>query len=311
VAGVTGDRLYVRSVTIRNRPAAEVEIGPDLVRALLEAQHPDLAGRPLVPLASGWDNELLRLGDDLLVRLPRREIAAELVRHEQRWLPELAPRLPLPVPAPVRVGRPGSGYPWPWSVLPMFAGDIAALVRLGDPAASAHLLGRFLGALHRPAPEDYPVNPLRGVPLSARDAMTRARIAELDGSIDAPVARRRWREALDVPSWPGVPMWLHGDLHPANLLVERGELSAVLDFGDITGGDPATDLGVAWMLLPTSEHASLRDGYRASRGVAIDDDTWQRGRGWALSVSLAFLQHSADHPVMAGIAARTLERVLR
>jgi aminoglycoside phosphotransferase (APT) family kinase protein len=293
-------------VGAQNTPAAEVDISAELVRRLLAEQHPDLAHLSLTVLASGWDNVILQLGDNFLVRLPRRAIAAELVRHEQRWLPELAPRLPLPIPAPVRVGLPGLGYPWAWSVLPRLPWHNAARTPPADLGAAADTLGRFLGALHTPAPPDHPINRVRGVPLAARNAATVGRIADLDATIDAAAARRGWQAALDVPPWTGEPRWLHGDLHPANILVDDGRLSAIIDFGDITAGDPATDLAAAWMLLPTSEHASLRDGYRTTNDAAIDDHTWARARGWALALSLAMLAHSADNPMMADIGRRTL-----
>lgn len=291
-------------------PGAEIDIPLELVRALLAEQHPDLAGERLSVLASGWDNLILQLGRDLLVRLPQRAAAAELVRHEQRWLPELAPRLPLPIPAPVRVGRPGLGYPWAWSVLPLLPGQIAARTPPADLGAAADTLGRFLGALHTAAPADHPVNPVRGVPLAARDDVTTARIARLDGVVDGAAARRLWQDALAVPVWSGPPVWLHGDLHPANILVDDGRLSAVLDFGDITAGDPATDLAVAWMLLPASEHATLRAGYAPANGAAIDDATWERARGWALALSLAFIAESPADSVMIPIGQRTVRALL-
>jgi aminoglycoside phosphotransferase (APT) family kinase protein len=294
----------------QDTPAAEVAIDTELVHRLLAGQHPDLAGRPLTVLASGWDNVMVAVGADLLARLPRRAVAAELVRNEQRWLPVLAPRLPLPVPAPVRLGRPGEGYPWSWSVLPWLPGTVAARTPPTDPGAAADMLGRFLGALHAPAPPDRPRNPVRGGPLADRDAMTTARVEALAGFVDAAAVSRHWRDALDVPPWPGPPVWLHGDLHPANLLVADGRLSAVIDFGDLTGGDPATDLAVAWMLLPEREHGTLRAGYRAVNAAGVDDATWARARGWALSLALAFLAHSADDPVMAGIARRALGALL-
>jgi aminoglycoside phosphotransferase (APT) family kinase protein len=290
-------------------PAAEIDISLDLVRGLLADQHPDLAGSPLAVMASGWDNVLVRLGSSLLVRLPRRALAAELVGNEQRWLPELAARLPLPVPAPVRAGRPALGYPWAWSIVPLLPGDIAARTPPGDLGAAADRLGHFLGALHVPAPAGYPRNPFRGVPLADRDAMTVARIAQLAAAIDEHAALRCWRDALALPPWAHPPVWLHGDLHPANILVDHGALSGVIDFGDITAGDPATDLAVAWMLLPPGEHAALREAYRAS-GRNIDDATWGRSRGWALTLSLAFLAHSADNPLMAQIGRRTIAGVL-
>ena len=292
-------------------PPSEVEVSAELVRELLAEQHADLAGLPLTELSSGWDNTMFQLGDDLLVRLPRRSAAAQLISNEQRWLPALASRLPLPIPTPVRVGRAGLGYPWAWSVVPLLPGQPAVHVPLADPAAAADLLGRFLGALHRPAPPDHPPNPVRGVPLAARDAATAARTADLGAAIDGAAVTRCWREAVAVPPWPNEPVWLHGDLHPANILVQHGRLSAVIDFGDITGGDPATDLAAAWMLLPASEHSCLRAGYAATNGAPIDDDTWARGRGWALALSLAYLAHSADNPTMAGIGRQTLQAVLR
>src|SRR5690349_9653047 len=123
-----------------NMPAAEVAIDEALVRALLRDQHPDLAELPLERVAFGWDNVVLRLGDELAVRVPRRQLAASFIEHEQRWLPELAPRLPLPVPAPVRVGRPALGYPWSWSVVPWMAGGEAASNPPTDPHATALVL---------------------------------------------------------------------------------------------------------------------------------------------------------------------------
>jgi aminoglycoside phosphotransferase (APT) family kinase protein len=137
-----------------------------------------------------------------------------------------------------------------------------------------------------------------------------ARIAALDGTIDGGAARRCWQDALAAHPWTHQRLWLHGDLHPANILVDDGALSAVIDFGDITAGDPATDLAVAWMLLPTREHASLHAAYQATNATTIDDQTWARARGWALSLALAFLAHSADNPLMAGIGQRTIQSLL-
>src|ERR1700761_6981282 len=149
-------------------PAAEVEGTPDLVRRLLAAQHRDLAGLPVAPLASGWDNVLFRLGDDLVIRLPRRTLGARILLNEQRWLPRLASRLPLPVPVPVRTGVPGEGYPWPWSVTGFLPGTPPADFPPFAPRQAAADLGRFFAALHVPAPPDAPVNPFRGVPLADR-----------------------------------------------------------------------------------------------------------------------------------------------
>jgi aminoglycoside phosphotransferase (APT) family kinase protein len=295
----------VAQVGAADMPAAEVDVSVDLVRRLLGAQHPDLAQRPIEVLANGWDNLTCRLGEDLAVRLPRRAVAARLVAHEQRWLPGLAGRLPLPVPAPVRTGRPGPGYPWAWSVVPFLPGEIAAETPPADPDETADQLAGFLAALHRPAPDGHPVNPVRGVALAVRTAAVEDRLDQLGGLLDQPAVLDVWQRALAAPPYAGPPLWLHGDLHPANILVRRGRLSAVIDFGDITAGDPATDLAAVWMLLPRAAHDRFRAGY-----ASADDATWARSRGWALVLALAFLAHSADNPLMARIGRRTIAALL-
>src|SRR5215470_16935962 len=267
-------------------PAAEVDISPDLLRRLLAAQQPDLAHLPVEVMTHGWDNVMCRIGDELAARLPRRAMAVKLLLYEQRSLPVLAPRLPLPVPAPLRVGRPGLGYPWPWSIV------------------------RFLAALHAPAPPDAPVNPFRGIPLADRVAKHAESLALLGGRVDRGAVVRLWQAALAVPAWDGPPLWLHGDLHPANILVHRGRVSGVIDFGDVTSGDPAGDLSIAWMLLPAEDHKAFQDAYRATATYRVDDACWARAKGWALTMSLVYLANSADNALIAGIGQRTLSAVL-
>ncbi len=175
----------------QNMPAAEVDITDDLVRALLVDQHPDLADLPLAPLAFGWDNAIFRLGDELVVRLPRRRLGADLVEHEHRWLPGLAQGLPIPIPAPLRAGAPGCGFPWRWSVCPFFDGDVAADVTLAAPTADARRLGRFIAALHRPAPADAPVNEFRrGKPIAEFVPRIEANLARLDSVRSGPDPKR-------------------------------------------------------------------------------------------------------------------------
>lgn len=291
----------------RRMPAPDVPIDADLVRLLVADQFPQWAALEIVPVESpGWDNALYRLGPELVVRLPRRVLGAELVPNEQRWLPVLAPRLPLPVPVPLGCGVPGAGYPWPWSVCRWLPGRSVAEggLRGVEVGALASSLGAFLAALHVPAPPDAPRNPWRGVPLADRDEATRGYLADLRGEVDTGTLGAMWDEALLAPSWRGPDVWIHGDLHPANLLLHEHRLHAVVDFGDVCAGDPATDLAVAWTLLPGEARGLLR------RAVGADDDTWARARGWAVSLSLAYLANSADNPLIAGIGRRGVTELL-
>jgi aminoglycoside phosphotransferase (APT) family kinase protein len=269
-------------------PRAEVVVDEELVRALLEAQHPDLASLPLEFFAEGWDNAIWRLGVDLLVRLPRRELAAPLARTELRWLSRLAGTLPLPVPAPVRAGVPGCGYPWPWSVVPLLHGNKASeLVPLTSPSAAAGLAG-FLRALHQPAPRDAPHNPYRSVPLEARDDAFRQRVALLGADIEAR-AQPWWELACAAPPSPAPATWVHGDLHPGNVLVDAGALCGVVDFGDLCAGDPAVDLSSAWLLFEQPLATDVLAAYGAD-----DPSLAHRARGWALLFSVMFASISDD-----------------
>jgi len=287
-------------------PPAEVDVSVELVRQLLAEQHPDLAGLALGVLANGWDNMVCTVGADLLARLPRRALAAELVAHEQRWLPVLAPRLPLPIPAPVRVGRPAGRFPWKWSVVPFLPGQVAALAAPDNLASAAVALGEFLAALHGPAPPEAPVNPFRGGPLADRASRVTEHLGLIATGTEAGAARAIWESAVEAAPWAGPPAWVHGDLHPANILVNAGAISAVIDFGDVTAGDPATDLSVAWMLFPAKERAVFWQAYGRA-----DEHTRARARGWALSLALVFLTYSADNPLLGGIGKRTFREVLR
>jgi aminoglycoside phosphotransferase (APT) family kinase protein len=296
-------------MTIGAKPPAEVTIDPFLVLALLQEQHTDLAHLPLADIGEGWDNKLFRLGDELTVRIPRRAASAALIEQEQRWLPRLSQQLPLPVPVPLRVGRPGCGFPWSWSVVPWFPGQSALRAPPEDLVTTAVALGRFLHALHQPAPGDAPHNPWRGVPLTARAKILREHLQQLDGLVDRVAVLDLWERVLSTPPWAGPPLWIHGDLHPGNLLVSEGHLSAVIDFGDLAAGDPATDLSVVWMLLPPSARSTFR---AAARGEfdSLDNGTWMRARGWALLLGLAYLAASRDDEVMGALGRATIDAAL-
>ena len=286
-------------------PAAEVHIDERQARRLLEAQHPDLAGLAIVPIASGWDNHLLRLGDRLALRFPRRKLGAQLILNEQRWLPHLKDRLPLGIPAPVRVGVAQFRYPWAWSVTPWIEGQTADL---SPPASNqGESLAAFFEALHRPAPVDAPSNPFRGVPLSERAATFADRLVQLrdqTGVIDQRV-HALWSDALAAPV-DTAPTWIHGDLHPRNVLVDNGRLAGVIDWGDLARGDRAADLAAVWLLLPQLE--SRRRAMAACRSVS--EATWRRARGWALLFAVILLSAGLiDDARMVTIAERTLKRL--
>ncbi|MFG2041096.1 aminoglycoside phosphotransferase family protein [Dactylosporangium sp. NPDC048998] len=283
---------------------ADIDVDAALVRRLILEQHPDLDG-PLSPVATGWDNAIFRLGADLAVRLPHRRVAAELVYREQRWLPQLAAVLPVPVPVPVRVGVPSASFPFPWSITPWLTGTVVAACPVAPRAAFAEQLAGFLTALHVPAPAAAPPNPVRGVPLSTRAEAMAERFAT--GRVPAGL-RGLWDELVAVPFWAGPPLWVHGDPHPGNLLAgPDGRLAAVLDFGDLTSGDPATDLAAAWLVFDAPARAAFRAALGS--GLGRDEATWQRARGWALNIGAAIAADATCPPEMAAIAEHTLREV--
>lgn len=287
----------------------EVDTDASLVRRLLAAQFPKWADLPIERVRSaGTDNAIYRLGDDLAVRLPRIEWATGQVEKEHRWLPRLAPHLPLAIPSPLAMGFPAEGYPWHWSVYSWLEGENATVDRLADLGQAATDLARFVAALQRIDPFGGPragVDSSRGVPLAARETPTRTAIAALHGGLDTDAVTVAWEAALLTPAWPGPGVWLHGDLNAGNLLARHGRLSAVIDFGTMAVGDPACDVMVAWTLLT----AETRDVFRAA--LSVDDATWARGRGWALSWALIVLPYyEHTNPELCGIARYAIGEVL-
>jgi aminoglycoside phosphotransferase (APT) family kinase protein len=271
-------------------PPAQVQIDLAVVRQLLAARHPDLAGLALEQVAEGWDNVMVRVGPDLCARLPRRAVAVELILAEQRLLPRLAPQLPLPVPAPVRTGGPVPGvYDWPWSLVLWLPGAPVGTRTLAP--GSGAILGRFLAALHSQSADDAPRSAVRGGALAERDAAVAPRLERLGATHPqlAGPARTAWQRALAAPPTP-VSVLLHGDLHPRNVLASAdGQLTAVIDWGDICRGDPATDLAALWLLLPD---AAERAACLAAYGKAHPVDDWlvARACGWAVNLGSILLE---------------------
>ena len=291
--------------------AGEVSTSANLVRRLLKSQFPHWAELPISPVPSaGTDNALFRLGDEMVARLPRIDWAVGQVEKERQWLPKLAPFLPLAIPAPLATGCPGEGYPWHWSVYRWLDGENLPIERIADREQAAVDLARFIVALRQIDTAGGPLsgsnNSSRGVPLASRDAETRAAFAQLNGALDIELAGRVWDRALRAAPWAAPPVWIHGDLQSGNLLAQDGRLSAVIDFGCLGVGDPATDVMAAWLFLS----AGVRDVFRKT--LAVDDATWARARGWALSVSVIALPYYREtNPVLAGISRRAIGEVLR
>ena len=285
----------------------ELVIDVGQVRQLVADQFPAWAGLPVERVRSwGTEHAIFRLGADKSVRMPRIAVATGQIEREQQWLPRLTP-LPLRIPAPLGIGEPGEGYPWRWAVHSWLPGEEAA-GRISDFREAANALGRFVAALQRidvsGGPRSGPGNHRRGMPLADRNVRTREAIGQLH-EFDRAEVMAAWEEALESPPWEGAPVWVHGDLHQHNLLVEKGRITGVIDFALLSVGDPAADLMAAWTLLP----ASAREIFR--RQVGVDDATWLRGRGTALAMAaMALPYYRGNNLVLAELSRRTLEEVL-
>jgi len=284
-------------------PAAEHAIDADLVRALLAEQSPELARLPIALASEGWDNAIFRLGAELAVRLPRRQLGAALLLVEQRWLPQIAPRLPLATPAPVFAGAPGCGYPWPWSVIRWLPG--ASAERAPLKADQGERWGAFLKALHRPAPPEAPFNPYRSIPLTERAKVSGPTLERLAAArpdlVDARILGM-WAEALAAEA-DLAPAWIHADLHARNVITEQGVLAGVIDWGDMCRGDPAMDLYSLWMVLPG---AAARAAALAAYGP-VSGATLRRARGWAIAMGAVILESAAEQdPAFAAAGERAL-----
>ena len=285
-------------------PEAEVSVDEALVRELLLEQHSDLADRPLRFVEAGFDNFMFRLGSEHVVRLPRRETSADLIRNEQRCLPLLAPKLPLPIPAPIRTGVPSTLYPWHWSVLPWLPGRAADEEAIASDQAIP--FAAFLRALHRPAAADAPDNPFRGCPLADRAEPVGERLVRLreKTSLITSAVEQTWQTALAAAASTEA-LWIHGDLHARNTLVEGGKIIGIIDWGDVTSGDAATDLASIWGLF--EEPSARREAIETYKP---DADLLCRAKGWAVSFGALLLDTGlVDHPRHAVMGEDLLRRI--
>jgi len=293
-----------------NEPSTDkIHIDVSLVRRLIATQFPQWGDLPIKPVKfGGWDNRTFHLGEQMLVRLPSAACYSPQVEKEHLWLPKLAPLLPLPIPVPLAMGKPAEGYPWHWSIYRWLDGETASIERIADLREFATALAEFLVALQRidttGGPMAGPHNFYRGGPLATYDAETRKAIVILGDKIDADLATTAWNAAL-ASTWQGSPVWVHGDIGISNLLVEKGELNAVIDFGSLGVGDPACDLVIAWEWLK----GESRDAFHAA--LPLDNATWTRGRGWALWKALIVYAHlPGTNPLEIENSKRILDEVL-
>ena len=290
--------------------ADEFTIDLSLVQDLLASQFPQWSTLPLKKVKSaGTSNAMYRLGDNMVVRLPRTPGAVLQAGKEQTWLPKLTPHLPLATPVLLAKGNPTTAYPRHWSIYQWIQGETATSTSFTDPHQATKDIAQFIKSLRQidtmgaPHPGDH--NFHRGVPLITRDQETRDAIVTLSELFDARAMTAVWESALEAAKWQEAPLWVHGDLQPANLLTYNGRLCAVLDFGGLAVGDPACDLQVAWNLFSHEARNTFRDV------ILADDDSWTRGRGWALSVSVIALPYYQEtNPILAGIARRTITEIL-
>jgi aminoglycoside phosphotransferase (APT) family kinase protein len=280
-----------------------------LARRLVDRQFPQWSALPIAEVeVDGWDNRTFRLGSELTVRLPSGDWYAKQVEKEQRWLPVLAPQLPLPIPTPVAEGAPDAGFPYRWSIYRWLDGELASRAPIDDLSAFATTLAGFLNALRRADATDGPPpgehNFFRGGPLATYEQEALEALDRLGGEVPREAVLRTWRDAMST-TWDRDPVWLHGDVAVGNLLVRDGRLAAVLDFGSSGVGDPACDMVIAWTFLA----GASRDRFRAELGV--DAATWSRGRGWALWKALITLVgHLERDSPGAAAPRRDIEQVL-
>jgi aminoglycoside phosphotransferase (APT) family kinase protein len=282
----------------------EVHTDAALVRHLLASQYPEWANLPIERVASaGTDNAMYRVGDELAARLPRIDWAVGNVAKEQRWLPVLAPHLPLSVPLVVAAGEPDPAFPYPWSVVQWLPGETATLDRLDDPVDAARTLAGFVRALQTCDPTGGPSH-YRALPVRTRTEDLYEDVAALRGEVDRDAVLAAWERVLEAPDHDGPPVWFHGDLSYLNLLAHDGKMASVIDWGTCAVGDPAIEMIVAWSLFPPDARAAYRNA------LDVDDATWLRGQGWVLQSVGGINYYRGTNPLLVDIIVRGIEAVL-
>lgn len=284
----------------------EYQITKEIVATLLQAQCPQWTELPLEPIKSaGTDNVLFRLGRDLVVRLPKIDWATNSIHKEYVWVPQLAKHLNTPISEPIFEGKADENYPWPWMIVKWNEGENPDFEKENEYEKLAIDLAQFINQLHAVPLSDGPLS-RRGTPLKSVDAETRAAIASLQDDIDVEAMAELWNSLSQLPEWTQEPVWVHGDLLPGNILVKNNRVSAVIDFSDVGVGDPAADLIVAWSLLNKNSRKIFRENLKN-----IDDITWKRGKGRALSIALIILPYYKNtNPILTAVAKNIIRQIL-
>lgn len=244
-----------------------------------------------------------------IIRLPRVEWSAgsvnKTIEKEFKWIPQLSKLLNVSVAEPLFKGSPDKSYPWSWIIAKWNDGYNPDFEKENEYNLLANDLACFLNDLHK---VNLPNGPLsrRGVPLLELDIETRKAIAQLKAEIDTQIVTELWNQLLNVPIWNHIPVWIHGDFLPGNILVKDNRLNAVIDFSDLGVGDPACDLVIAWSLFNDTSRQIFKDHL-----VNIDNNTWERGKGWALSIALIMLPYYKNsNPAMASLARVMIKNIL-
>jgi len=282
------------------------------VRLLLEQQFPEFALLALSYIKeSGTENALFRLGKDYIVRLPRHVLSADAFEKnektldkELKYLPHLAEQLSFAISKPIFKGNHTASYPFSWSISQWNQGHNPPFEQENEYQQLAKDLAQFINELHAIPAEEGPFS-RRGTKLQLLDDETRDALAQLEHDIDVPEALDLWETLKNIPYWPNKPVWIHGDLLPGNILIQDNRLSAIIDFSDLGLGDPACDLVPAWCLFNKSSRQIFKNNL-----VNIDENTWLRGKGWALSIALILLPYyKTRSPMMATLARQMLKNI--
>jgi len=206
-----------------------------------------------------------------------------LLENEITWLPKIKTALPIDIPAPIHIGEPDNIYPWTWSIIPWYDGVNGSVTQANDDEIIR--LADFLKVLHQNQPKDAPYNDHRCLALSYKSVEVEERIKRLKDSnlIKDDRILEFWNRAVQE-SVPSNQSLIHGDMHPRNIVIDNGVLNAVIDWGDITAGDVATDLSSIWMLFEDPKVRGI--GFKH---YGADESTIRRAQGWAIFSGTLFL----------------------